>query len=140
MIADQYHCFRVAAENDQGQSAYTSLPEPVLIKDPDHAPYLNISDLRDAKVRIGGALNLSIGYGGEPEPEIRWLKDGKVLRSSRMLSKAKDEVISFSLSTCERLDTGIYTVVVKNALGEAEASCNVQIVGEFSRIFLMLKT
>lgn len=65
-----------------------------------------------------------------PWPEVTWLKDGVPVSKKVTISNA--EVTSqLLIPSAERSDTGIYTIIIKNVVGQESNSIEIRVTGEF---------
>lgn len=63
-----------------------------------------------------------------PLPEVIWLKDG-VPVSKRVTISNTDEGSQILIPSAERSDSGIYTIVVKNIVGQETFSVEIRVTG-----------
>lgn len=63
-----------------------------------------------------------------PMPSITWLKDGLPVGKRVNVSKA-DVTSQLLIPSAERSDTGIYTIVVKNMVGQDTFSVEIRVTG-----------
>ena len=61
-------------------------------------------------------------------PNITWLKDG-VPVSKRVTVSNADTTSQMLIPSSERSDTGIYTIVVKNIVGQDTFSVEIRVTG-----------
>lgn len=67
--------------------------------------------------------------GGNPKPESKWLKNGNPIRSSERYKIAQiGEVVALSVSKSKEEDSGVYTCVLSNKLGNAETEANLVVL------------
>ncbi|KAK7084982.1 Hemicentin-1 [Halocaridina rubra] len=80
------------------------------------APPSVVEELAEAvSVIRGEELTLACTASGYPPPEIRWLREGRVLaETSRLFVAANGEL---TISGAQQSDTGLYTCLVTNAAG-----------------------
>ena len=80
--------------------------------------------------KAGVAVKLRVGITANPLPTIEWLKDGKELVSSSILSvESTTDYSGVLIKDASRCNTGTYEIKIKNALGSASASIRIEILG-----------
>ncbi|XP_069489741.1 immunoglobulin-like and fibronectin type III domain-containing protein 1 [Ambystoma mexicanum] len=130
----QYH-FRVLAKNDMGLSDPSDVSEAwsiskerakFLVKKPFHKPLdqrqapVFIARLKPHVVPSGFDCRMSCAVRGNPEPQITWYKNGKSIAEDPHLWKSNIVGVCSLMVPCITLeDSGEYTVIAKNILGEA---------------------
>ncbi|CAL1681896.1 unnamed protein product [Lasius platythorax] len=92
-------------------------------------PYF-LTPLSNVMVRIGQRVKLECEAKGEPIPELSWTYDGKPIEETRY-HKIQTDGARTSLVITEAFlkDAGCYTVIARNEVGEATASCTVSVKG-----------
>ena len=78
--------------------------------------------MKDAVVMVGEPLTLETQFGGNPQPEITWLKDEKLLPTNEA------DPSTYHIGSASLEDAGVYTVVGKNLVGESKAVTKVKVV------------
>ncbi|NXS59718.1 MYOM1 protein, partial [Brachypteracias leptosomus] len=80
-------------------------------------------------IQEGKALNLSCVVWGDPTPEVSWLKNEKAFVSDEncTLKYEAGKKVSFSISTVSTLDSGKYSLVVKNQYGTETSDVTVSV-------------
>lgn len=94
----------------------------------DH-PQINLdSELRKGiTVKAGGSVRIQIPFKGRPTPEIKWTKDEGDLTEKVVVEKA----LSFthlSIDSCDRNDSGKYTLTLTNSSGSVSDFVSVKIL------------
>ncbi|KAL0978792.1 hypothetical protein UPYG_G00175250 [Umbra pygmaea] len=80
-------------------------------------------------IRAGNYVRINVLYEAEPPPEITWMKDNESI--SRFIQIINSEGCSrLVIPTSKRSDSGIYTVVAKNNVGEASFDIDVLVTDE----------
>ncbi|KAM8914641.1 immunoglobulin-like and fibronectin type III domain-containing protein 1 [Spinachia spinachia] len=103
----------------QGIDTYvTAMPPPVRPKFKDG----NMKNF--LVVRSGNTVCLQVNFEASPLPHIWWLKDGAPLPKHVTITDS-DKGSLMLITTSERSDSGIYTITVKNIVGQE--SINVEI-------------
>lgn len=73
-------------------------------------------------VKAGSATVFEIPFIGYPKPEIMWFFNEKDLKQSKRLQvETVSRLTSLRLKHIEKTDAGVYTVLVKNSVGEISA-------------------
>lgn len=75
----------------------------------------------------GDRVKLEATINGYPPPEVTWLKEGKPLATKFLSHKEGDNKYAVVIEPLDEATMGTYTVVAKNALGEASSTCKVTI-------------
>ncbi|NXW43152.1 MYOM1 protein, partial [Nyctiprogne leucopyga] len=80
-------------------------------------------------IQEGKALNLSCTVWGDPTPEVSWLKNEKAFVSDAncILKFESGKNVSFTISTVSTLDSGKYSIVVKNKYGTETSDVTVSV-------------
>ncbi|NXW65332.1 MYOM1 protein, partial [Eurystomus gularis] len=80
-------------------------------------------------IQEGKALNLSCTVWGDPTPEVSWLKNEKAFVSDEncTLKFESGKKVSFTISTVSTLDSGKYSIVVKNKYGTETSDVTVSV-------------
>ena len=77
---------------------------------------------------------------GEPQPEVKWLKEGMALQMTNRHSATYDVhtgVCSFVLKDCQQSDAGVYTCYAQNVHSHITCTANVDVISAlfFSHLF-----
>ncbi|KZS09352.1 MAM domain-containing glycosylphosphatidylinositol anchor protein 1 [Daphnia magna] len=76
----------------------------------------------------GQPLKLSGKVSGHPQPEVKWLKDGRLIHPANAnMSHLADGTVSLEIKSARSADAGKYTLSVLNELGENECDTVVEI-------------
>lgn len=67
-------------------------------------------------------------WQASPIPTIKWLKDGLPVAKHVTVSNS-DTSSQLIIPSSERQDTGIYTIIVKNLVGQETSSVEIRITG-----------
>ncbi|XP_019884311.1 titin isoform X6 [Camponotus floridanus] len=117
------------ATNRWGQSSTTASldVEPAQIS--TKKPYF-VTPLSNVMVRTGQRVKLECEAKGEPIPELSWAHDGKPIEETKYHRIQTDGArTSLVITEAFLKDAGCYTVIAKNEVGEATASCIVSVKG-----------
>lgn len=66
-----------------------------------------------------------------------WLKDGVPVSKKVTISNAEG-TSQLLIPSAERTDTGIYTIIVKNVVGQETASIEIRVTGKFDKTYYSL--
>lgn len=64
-----------------------------------------------------------------PWPDIMWQKDGAPVSKKVTISNTEGQS-QLLITSAERTDTGIYTIIVKNIVGQETFSIEIRVTGE----------
>jgi len=79
------YMFRVTAVNEVGQSQPSAVTKYIKVTEPiTPEPPVIQQPLADVVSGLGASVTLSCVIGGVPEPEIKWLRDGKPFKAKSM--------------------------------------------------------
>ncbi|XP_058812495.1 twitchin isoform X5 [Topomyia yanbarensis] len=122
--------FRVKAVNKGGQSPYSPLSEPVLVKDRFAPPRIDRTTLKNLTLKGGQSLKLDCKISGEPAPTKYWL-----LNKARVEKDNPDVRVEFedyraklTISGVTRAHNGIYEIKAENASGYDEVQINITVL------------
>lgn len=75
------------------------------------------------------ALNLTCNISGDPLPEVTWLKNDKEITSNDhcILKFASGKFASFTITAVDTVDSGKYSILVKNKYGTESADFTVSV-------------
>ncbi|XP_069046346.1 immunoglobulin-like and fibronectin type III domain-containing protein 1 isoform X1 [Lepisosteus oculatus] len=122
---------RVVASNNGGDGEPQELDNYVLAMPPPVRPHFLI----DSKfksfivVKAGNTVRVNMNFEASPIPEIVWLKDG-IPVSKRATITNSDGVSQLLIPSSERSDSGIYTINVKNCIGQESFSVEIRVTDE----------
>ncbi|KAK2842051.1 hypothetical protein Q5P01_012251 [Channa striata] len=120
--------FRIRAVNEGGVGEPIELMEGVLAMPPPVAPRFDLQGKLQNQmvVRAGTALRLNFSFTASPPPVVTWLKDGIVTAGREVITKSNNHS-QFLISSCQRSDSGVYSINLKNDYGEAHYDVNVRV-------------
>ncbi|XP_071572462.1 protein Obscurin isoform X5 [Temnothorax nylanderi] len=105
--------YEVRAENELG---YVTSKSKVIVLTP---PHVVSTDLTDRTIFETQSTKFVVKATGLPRPDVKWLKDGKALRSGdRVRIATSGESYEMDLSKATLEDEGLYMCVLTNKLGE----------------------
>lgn len=86
----------------------------------------------DQKCNEGDTLKLTVTVKGEPDPDLKWLKDGKDLTSDTRVLITRDnqrkENYDLTLTVLKGTDGGVYEVKATNECGSVSSKCRVSVL------------
>uniref|UniRef100_A0A8C6LUF7 Immunoglobulin like and fibronectin type III domain containing 1, tandem duplicate 1 n=1 Tax=Nothobranchius furzeri TaxID=105023 RepID=A0A8C6LUF7_NOTFU len=121
--------FRVSAINNSGAGEYSTPSEFVFARDPKSRwRFENIIELFMI-VRAGNSARVNINFEASPWPDVIWLKDGCPV-SKKVTISTSEGTSQLLITSAERSDTGIYTIIVKNIVGQEMFSIEIRVTDE----------
>ncbi|XP_072288403.1 immunoglobulin-like and fibronectin type III domain-containing protein 1 isoform X2 [Eucyclogobius newberryi] len=120
--------FRVSAINVSGAGDPSPPSEMVCAKNPNMRPCFK-DPVDFIVVRAGNSVRIKIMYEAEPPPQITWLKDDEPI--SPWINVINAEGMSqLVVPSSKRSDSGVYTIIAKNSVGEASFDIEVRVTDE----------
>lgn len=89
-----------------------------------------VTSLIAKTIKYHDTLTLNSMFSGSPEPEIKWLKNGKPIDASEddnVTINIENNVTHLIITDVDRKRTGKYEIVAVNEVGESRASCSIMI-------------
>uniref|UniRef100_UPI0037E99726 immunoglobulin-like and fibronectin type III domain-containing protein 1 n=1 Tax=Semicossyphus pulcher TaxID=241346 RepID=UPI0037E99726 len=80
-------------------------------------------------VKSGNTVRLNINFEASPLPEISWLKDGVPVPKHVTITNS-DKGSQLLIPTSERSDSGIYTITVKNIVGQESFNVEIRVTDD----------
>ncbi|XP_076132939.1 immunoglobulin-like and fibronectin type III domain-containing protein 1 [Alosa pseudoharengus] len=121
---------RVIAMNEGGDGVPTDLDNYVLAIPPPVRPKFTSRNMQSFMVVCAGnTVRLNLAFEASPWPDVDWLKDGVPVTKRATISNS-DGGSQLLIPSSERTDTGIYTIVVKNMVGQESFSIEVRVTDE----------
>uniref|UniRef100_A0A1I7VVS1 non-specific serine/threonine protein kinase n=1 Tax=Loa loa TaxID=7209 RepID=A0A1I7VVS1_LOALO len=112
--------FRVKAVNKAGPGQ-PSKPSERQVAKPKFVPaWLKMGNLKNLTVKAGQSVKWDVEIGGEPAPEVKWLKNDELLTTNESFEiemKRHGHTLLY-ISSAKRSDGGKYVLNVKNSTGE----------------------
>ena len=97
--------------------------------------------LENVTLNEGATATLECHVTGEPDPAVRWYKEGRPLSASQKVEiRKQDGRVRLILYGVKELDSGRYTCIAQNHLGENTTSANVIVNGIPAIILLYIIT
>ena len=125
----QEYVFRVIALNEAGASDAREASSLVLVRDTLIAPIIDLSSLPHgvAHARAGKDLIIEIPYSGKPLPDVKWIRNGIKIRSTKRVDVDSEKSGSARLKVnCISIDDeGKYELIVENKVGKRSETIKV---------------
>ncbi|CDW52538.1 protein unc g; protein unc f; protein unc d; prot ein unc b; protein unc a [Trichuris trichiura] len=125
--------FRVVAVNKAGPGEPSQPSDRQLVKAKFAKPWIDLRSLTTQTVKVGQTARFAVKVGGRPAPTVSWFRGetNPIVQDERVTSKdSKPDLAVLSISSAVRSDRGVYTIVVKNDVGEAKASAELVVIGK----------
>ncbi|XP_055016035.1 immunoglobulin-like and fibronectin type III domain-containing protein 1 [Boleophthalmus pectinirostris] len=121
---------RIIATNEGGDGLPQELDNYILAMPPPVRPRFTDAKIKSFMiVRAGNSARFNINFEASPWPEVTWLKDGVPVSKKVTISNAEG-MSQLLIPSAERSDTGIYTIVVKNIVGQETFSIEIRVTDE----------
>ncbi|XP_067613922.1 twitchin isoform X10 [Eurosta solidaginis] len=84
--------------------------------------------LQDLTINDGEELHLICHVKGDPEPQINWYKNGKIITSSDIMDlKYKNGVATLAIHEVFPEDEGVFSCTATNSISTVETSCKLNV-------------
>ncbi|XP_067913687.1 immunoglobulin-like and fibronectin type III domain-containing protein 1 [Heterodontus francisci] len=122
------HFLRVRAINDGGMGVPIELDNYVLAMPPPVCPkFIMDGSVKGFMIiKEGNAIRVQMPFEASPPPEVIWLKDGFSLSKQATVTSSSDGTQLF-IPVSQRSDSGIYSVTLKNLLGQESFSFEIRV-------------
>ncbi|XP_029994766.1 immunoglobulin-like and fibronectin type III domain-containing protein 1 isoform X2 [Sphaeramia orbicularis] len=121
---------RVIATNDGGEGTPEELAKYVLaMPSPVRPKFTNHKMKSFVVVRAGNSVRITLHFEASPRPNIMWLKDN-VPVAKRVTISNSDGSSQLLIPSSERSDSGIYSILVKNLVGQETFSTEVRVTDD----------
>ncbi|KAK2915362.1 hypothetical protein Q8A73_005956 [Channa argus] len=121
---------RIIATNYGGDGEPQDFDNYIIAMPPPVRPKFKHRNMKTFEVvRSGNTVRLNINFEASPMPEICWLKDGMPVPKHVTISNS-DKSSQLLIPTSEWSDTGIYTITVKNLVGQESFSVEVRVTDD----------
>ncbi|XP_062853503.1 immunoglobulin-like and fibronectin type III domain-containing protein 1 [Trichomycterus rosablanca] len=118
---------RVIATNEGGEGLPQAFDKYVIAMPPPVKPKFTDRKMKNFMVvKAGDTVRVSIRFEASPWPDITWLKDG-VPVSKHVTVTNSDKGSQLLIPTSERSDSGLYTIIVKNLVGQDTFSVEIRV-------------
>ncbi|XP_019713875.1 immunoglobulin-like and fibronectin type III domain-containing protein 1 isoform X1 [Hippocampus comes] len=121
---------RVIAVNDGGEGEPQELNNYILAMPPPVRPRFTDTKIKSFMVvQAGNSARLTMNFEASPWPEVTWLKDDVPVSKKVTISNAEG-TSQLLIPSSERSDSGVYTIVVKNIVGQETFSIEIRVTDE----------
>ncbi|XP_075952955.1 immunoglobulin-like and fibronectin type III domain-containing protein 1 [Anarhichas minor] len=121
---------RVLATNDGGDGEPQELNNYIIAMPPPVRPQFTDKKMNTFMVmKAGNSARVNLNFQASPIPAIKWLKDGNPVGKHVTVSNT-DTSSQMMIPAAERHDTGIYTIIVKNLVGQETSSVEIRVTDE----------
>lgn len=119
----QTYEFRVRAVNKAGPGAPSDATKPFVVKSKYVKPFITGDQLKKITVKRGETFKYEIVFGGEPEPTVKWEKNGKqiVADGKRITIEKSGNKTILTVREAVRSDSGKYKLILSNVDGSLES-------------------
>lgn len=94
-------------------------------------PLIDRTNLKPLTVKSGLSISLDVNIQGEPPPKVTWLFNGKELESTEEARIDNiDYNTKFFVLRAKRAQSGKYTIIAKNEVGEDQAEIDISVLGK----------
>lgn len=129
LTEQQEYNIQVCAINKLGVGEPAVLPGTVKPEDKLEIPeiYLDSELRKGIVVRAGGSVRINVPFKGRPAPEVKWTKDEGDLSDRAVIEKGLN-FTQLSIDSCDRRDSGKYTVSLQNSSGSVSEFVSVKVL------------
>ncbi|XP_030231368.1 immunoglobulin-like and fibronectin type III domain-containing protein 1 [Gadus morhua] len=121
---------RVLATNEGGDGEAQDLDNYIIAMPPPVRPKFTDQKMKSFNViRAGNVARINVNFEASPVPKVLWLKDAGPLTKGVTVSNT-DTSSQLLLPSAERTDTGVYTILVKNIVGQETFSFEIRVTDE----------
>ncbi|XP_062271951.1 immunoglobulin-like and fibronectin type III domain-containing protein 1 [Scomber scombrus] len=121
---------RVIATNEGGDGEPQELDNYIIAMPPPVRPHFTDRKIKNFIVmRAGNSARVNFNFQASPIPLITWLKDGVPVPKHVTVSNS-DTSSQLMIPASERQDTGIYTIIVKNLVGQETSSVEIRVTDD----------
>ncbi|XP_049590909.1 immunoglobulin-like and fibronectin type III domain-containing protein 1 [Syngnathus scovelli] len=121
---------RVVATNYGGDGEPRGFDNHIIAMPPPVWPKFKDRNLKNfVVVRAGNTVRLNIPFEASPFPEVSWLKDGALVPKHVTVTNS-DKASQMLIPTSERSDSGVYTVIVKNLVGQESFNVEIRVTDD----------
>jgi hypothetical protein len=120
--------FRIRAINRAGPGAPSENTKPIIAKCRFVKPFIVGDGLTNLVIKKGQIIKYDIKYGGEPEPEAKWMKETKEIvkdAEQRITIDKFERNTIVTIRKAVRADSGKYKIVLTNTSGTVESVADV---------------
>ncbi|XP_011305282.1 muscle M-line assembly protein unc-89 isoform X2 [Fopius arisanus] len=117
--------YKLIAKNNNGENMTQCA---VAVKPTQRRPSFS-KPLEDIHIMVGESMKLQAQVVAFPTPEVQWFKDSLPLRKSQDIEFVNEPngIMGLSIESAKPEDTGVYSLLVKNDLGEVTGTAHVEV-------------
>ncbi|XP_034725239.1 immunoglobulin-like and fibronectin type III domain-containing protein 1 [Etheostoma cragini] len=121
---------RVVATNEGGDGEPQELDNYIIAMPPPVRPQFTDKKMKNFVVmKAGNSARINFNFKASPIPATKWLKDGHCVPKHVTVSNT-DSSSQLMISSSERHDTGVYTIIVKNIVGQETSSVEIRVTDD----------
>ncbi|XP_054906429.1 immunoglobulin-like and fibronectin type III domain-containing protein 1 [Poeciliopsis prolifica] len=121
---------RVIATNYGGNGDPQGFDNYIIAMPPPVRPRFKDRNMKTLMVvKSGNTIRVNINFEASPMPDISWVKDGIPLLKHVTITNS-DRGSQLLIPTSERSDSGIYTITVKNIVGQESFSVEIRVTDD----------
>ncbi|XP_059186118.1 immunoglobulin-like and fibronectin type III domain-containing protein 1 [Centropristis striata] len=121
---------RVVANNEGGDGEPQELNNYIIAMPPPVRPQFTDKKIKNFVVmKAGNAARINFNFVASPLPDIKWLKDGLPVAKHVTVGNT-DTSSQLMIPSAERYDTGIYTIILKNLVGQETSSVEIRVTDD----------
>ncbi|XP_011473308.1 immunoglobulin-like and fibronectin type III domain-containing protein 1 [Oryzias latipes] len=121
---------RVIATNEGGDGEPQDLDNYIIAMPPPVRPQITDRKTKNFMVvKAGNSARINLNFKASPIPTITWLKDGLPVAKHVTVSNT-DTSSQLMIPSSERHDTGIYTIIIKNIVGQETSSIEIRVTDD----------
>ncbi|KAF4079068.1 hypothetical protein AMELA_G00188850 [Ameiurus melas] len=121
---------RVIATNEGGEGHPQEFDNYIIAMPPPVKPKFTDRKMKNFMVvKSGNTVRVAICFEASPLPDITWLKDNMPVAKHVTITNS-EKVSQLLIPTSDRSDSGIYTIIVKNIVGQETFSVEIRITDE----------
>ncbi|KAM9759805.1 immunoglobulin-like and fibronectin type III domain-containing protein 1 [Menidia menidia] len=121
---------RVLAINEGGAGEPQDLDNYIIAMPPPVRPQFTDKKMKNfVVVKAGNSTRINFNFKASPIPAIIWLKDGLPVSKNVTVGNT-DTSSQLMIPSSERQDTGVYTIIVKNIVGQETSSVEIRVTDD----------
>lgn len=121
---------RVLATNEGGDGEPQELDNYIIAMPPPVKPHFTDRKMKNFMVlQAGNSARINFNFQACPIPTIKWLKDGHPVPKHVGVDNTETSS-QMTIPATERYDTGIYTILVKNLVGQDSSSIEIRVTDD----------
>ncbi|XP_061114987.1 immunoglobulin-like and fibronectin type III domain-containing protein 1 isoform X2 [Conger conger] len=121
---------RVIATNEGGEGVPQDLDNYITAMPPPVRPKFTDAKMKSFMVvRAGNAVRINVNFEASPWPDVVWLKDSVPIQKRVTISNTEG-MSQLLIPSSERSDTGVYTIIIKNLVGQETFSVEIRVTDD----------